>query len=278
MARRSSSPTISLVDELKTDLEALIEEAGTARLTGPARKKINERIEEIRRLLDQLVTEIDPIKLPDSLFDPSDPQVVGRFVALALVAQERHPLRDFEDFYGSGVYAIYYRGQFKEYSRISATETPIYVGKADPAVGNARDPIEQGDRLSRRLKDHKNSISKPKNLDVSDFEYRALVVQSGWQTAAESYLIQLFQPVWNSETNILYGIGKHGDSAKTRANKRSPWDTLHPGRAWAADTSLVDAKSRQQIRAELKRHFSSHLVYTDIEDVLSEFIEELRQV
>jgi hypothetical protein len=39
-------------------------------------------------------------------------------------------------------------------------------------------------------------------LRLEDFEYRALVVQSGWQTPAEDYLIHRFKPIWNSEVRI----------------------------------------------------------------------------
>jgi hypothetical protein len=102
-------------------------------------------------------------------------------------------------------------------------------------------------------------------------------VQSGWETAAEDYLIRLFGPIWNSETNILYGLGKHGDDAKTRANKRSPWDTLHPGRAWAA-ASEVDARTPDQIAGDLNRHFGAKTVYGSLDDVLREFLNELTQV
>jgi Eco29kI restriction endonuclease len=135
----------------------------------------------------------------------------------------------------------------------------------------------QGARLCGRLTDHRKNIGKAAaSLELADFEFRSLVVQSGWETAAEDYLIHLFRPIWNSETNILYGLGKHGDSATTRANRRSPWDTLHPGRAWAAD-SIEDAKSVAQINTELAKHFADLPAYTDLESVLTSFIEELRQ-
>lgn len=62
----------------------------------------------------------------------------------------------------------------------------------------------------------------------------------------------------------------------TRANKRSPWDTLHPGRAWAVATT-EDAKSVTQINSELSTHFGAHPVYPDLEAVLASFIAELRQ-
>ncbi len=86
----------------------------------------------------------------------------------------------------------------------------------------------------------------------------------------------MFKPLWNNETAILYGLGKHGDAATTRANKRAPWDTIHPGRGWAAAT-LEDAKSPGVIAAEVASHLATHRAYSDLQSVLNSFIEELRQ-
>jgi hypothetical protein len=96
----------------------------------------------------------DPVLMPRASFDPSDPKVVGRMVALALLAQMRVPLGSIESTYGSGVYAIYYCGDHPLYAAISGTETPIYVGKADPASGDASTAREQGSRLTGRLLEH----------------------------------------------------------------------------------------------------------------------------
>ena len=132
-----------------------------------------------------------------------------------------------ERFYGSGVYAIYYNGKFPAYAGITKREHPIYVGKADPADPAAKTAMEQGDRLSNRLNDHRKNIAKAKR-------------HCGWRISngrlscrldgrpAEDYLIHLFKPIWNSEVGICYGFGKHGDDPGTRANLRSPWDTVHP--------------------------------------------------
>lgn len=265
------------VDSLRASLQRLTAEASNASLSGAKRKKLESQIKEAIDGLTTLLAKLDPIAQPTSVFDPSNPKVVGRFVALAMVAQDRHPLSDIPKFYGSGVYAIYYKGIFSAYQPISATESPIYVGQASPAIRNARTPTEQGAKLCGRLKDHRKNIGKADGtLGLADFEFRSLVVQSGWESAAEDYLIHLFRPIWNSETNILYGLGKHGDSAITRANKRSPWDTLHPGRAWAAATEK-DAKTVGDIDAELVKHFADHPAYRDLGSVLSSFIEELRQ-
>jgi hypothetical protein len=265
------------IEALQESLKRLTAEAEQASLSAPKRRTLEGQIKEAIDELTVLLARLDPIAQPTAVFDPSNPKVVGRFVALALVAQERHPLAEIPKFYGSGVYAIYYKGEFLAYRPISGTETPIYVGQAAPAISNARTPAQQGDKLSKRLNEHRKNIAKATStIDLVDFEFRSLVVQSGWETAAEDYLIHLFSPIWNSETNILYGLGKHGDSATTRANKRSPWDTLHPGRVWAA-ASTEDAKSLPQIDAELANHFAKYPAYAELEAVLGSFIDELRQ-
>lgn len=276
MNQRSIS--LSSVDALRANLEQLTASASDASLSSVGRKKLEAQIKEAIDALTTLLAQIDPVAQPTSVFDPSNPKVVGRFVALAMVAQDRLPLSEIPKFYGSGIYAIYYNGRFREYQPISKTETPIYVGKASPSLSNARTPLEQGAKLCGRLSDHRKNIIKANStIDIADFEFRSLVVQSGWETAAEDYLIHLFRPIWNSETNILYGLGKHGDSASTRANKRSPWDTLHPGRTWAA-ASIEDAKSAGQIEVELVKHFAVNPAYADLGSVIDSFISELRQI
>jgi hypothetical protein len=269
----------SVITDLKTSLQKLLSETKKDDLTTPARKKIEAEVRDVITDLGKFLNDLDPIRQPVSVFDPSNPKVVGRFVSLALVAQSRRPLEEVEKFYGSGVYAIYYNGDFAPYAKLSESETPIYVGQASPTIRNARTPSEQGDKLSSRLDEHRKNICRATStLSIKDFEYRALVVQSGWETAAEDYLIHLFRPIWNSETNLVFGLGKHGDAASTRANKRSPWDSLHPGRTWAAAESLLDAKSHDKIHAELESHFEGHPVFHDMDALLMSFIDELKQV
>ncbi len=274
-----TTSTVVLVANLKQQLDALVAQASKAILKPGERRKIDAEIRSVIAGLENLLRQIDPVRQPTAVFDPSNPKVIGRFIALALVAQSRQPLAEITSFYGSGVYAIYYTGDFKLYKPISSTETPIYVGQAAPATNTARTPMEQGDRLARRLAEHAKNIARASStLKISDFECRALVVQSGHETAAEDYLIHLFRPIWNSETNILFGLGKHGDAAETRANKRSPWDTLHPGREWAASRKLEDSRTPAQIAASLNAHFKAHPALRSVDQVLKEFIEELRQI
>jgi hypothetical protein len=191
------------VDMLRTSLEQLIANANDTSLSTAKRRRLETQIKKAIDELTALLVKLDPVAQPTSVFDPSNPKVVGRFVALAMVAQDRQPLSHIPKFYGSGVYAIYYTGSFSAYQPISGTETPIYVGQASPSVSNARTPVEQGAKLSGRLSEHRKNIGKAEStLDIADFEFRSLVVQSGWETAAEDYLIQLFRPIWNSEVNI----------------------------------------------------------------------------
>ncbi|NPC47320.1 Eco29kI family restriction endonuclease [Corallococcus sp. AB032C] len=221
------------------------------------------------------------------MFDPALPSTAGRLVALALLAQPRYPLADVARAYGSGVYAIYYTGSHPAYLAISRTETPIYVGKADPQSSEADTPREQGTRLSDRLRDHRKSIrtvekyaetkSLPNPLRISDFEYRRLVVASNAQMAAERYLITIFKPAWNDELKICWGISKHGDSAKTRANRRSPWDTMHPGRLWALSDKLLDKKSENEILQHLSKHLEANAPLMNQQQIMSQFLSEFIQ-
>jgi len=191
---------------------------------------------------------------------------IAKFFAFSFVNQDKRNLADLEStpFYGSGVYAIYYHGTTnKPYRPLSGTESPIYVGKADPKNSNAETVEDQGLALYMRLKEHATNIAKTE-LKLCDFRYRSAAIQSGMQAAVEDFMIRLFQPIWNKEIKICYGIGKHGDSATTRANKRSPWDTMHPGRQWAADTTS-NQMERGEIMTKIAAHFIKHPIIPDKE-------------
>ncbi|TMM55129.1 Eco29kI family restriction endonuclease [Sulfitobacter sabulilitoris] len=243
-------------------------------MTGPSRKGVLNAIAGMKERLEQLEQDVDPVRLPDAFFDPAEPRLIGHFVALALISQDRVRLDAIQPFYGAGVYAIYYTGPENIYGPISGTETPIYVGKADPPVG-ATSVVQQETKLYVRLNEHRRNIDKVAGIDLADFECRALAVQSGYQAAAESHLINLFWPIWNNETKILFGLGKHGDSAKTRSNNKSPWDTIHPGRTWAEGNP--EAKSAEDILADVARHFGRTRIFGTNEDVFAAFAEGIRR-
>ncbi len=247
----------AILAALKALLEVLPPESGNlANLKSSVLSRLRLQIESTIGRLQELEKDLDPIKPAKNILDPSDPSLVGKLIADTLLLQERHPLAEIPKFYGSGVYAIYYTGYFDAYVPIANTETPIYVGKADPAIPQASTAKEQGLRLSDRLNDHRKTI-KASNLEIEDFEVRYLSVKSAWQGTAELYLIDRFRPVWNKETKVCFGFGKHGDKASTRSNRRSAWDTLHPGRKWATTADNVLNKSTID---EIKKRISDHFL------------------
>ena len=249
-------------------------------LPAPSARRVRRALGEASAKLRRLMDGLDPIKHPGVVFDPSNPRVAGRIAGITMIAQPRKPLSRVEAFYGSGVYAIYYTGDFPPYARLSGREHPIYVGKADPADAASKTAEEQGSKLSSRLNEHRRTIGKANTtLKVEDFEYRGLVVQTGWQGAAEAYLIDLFKPIWNNEVGICYGFGKHGDAPETRANLRSPWDTLHYGRDWAhRSAEMKDARAVERIVADIDHHLTKSKPLETIDEILKSFLNEMRAV
>lgn len=270
------------LDSVRHDLRKAIAELSASYLDDYSdrfRRRFKAEIVQTIELLDMLAQRVDPTQRPTAVFDPSNPSTIGRMIALCMVnrAPLCLPLLEGNPFYGGGVYALYYKGSHPAYSKISGRPIPIYVGSAKPKSSQARTPEEQGDRLWRRLcKDHLKSIRLADGIEQEDFECRYLVTLSGYQLAAESFLISTFKPVWNSEMKVCYGFGKHGDSSSTRSNTRSPWDTLHPGRKWALDKgNKPNERSDVEIIADIHAHYESnspeemeaHL--SDFKDILS---------
>ena len=88
-----------------------------------------------------------------------------------------------------------------------------------------------GDVLWKRLREHAESIQQVGNLDVVDFFCRYLVVDDIWIPLGESLLISAFSPLWNQ---LIDGFGNHDPGRGRHGQQRSSWDTVHPGRPWAA--------------------------------------------
>lgn len=251
-------------------------------LSKPAKKRLREDLGALVDEVSSLETLLDPITTPASLFDPASPRNAGRLVAFALLAQPRLPLGQVGNMYGSGVYALYYTGDCPIYRPISGTETPIYIGKADPKDPEAETATQQGPQLTGRLKDHRKMISvvekygnTPGNsaaypIRLEDFQYRRLVVSTHAQFVAERYLITLFQPIWNKEMRVAWGISKHGDRAG-RNDARTPWDVLHPGRDWALAPRLINSKEPAEILKQIAGHFARNPAYTDMERIIEQF-------
>ncbi|MDR3090379.1 MAG: Eco29kI family restriction endonuclease [Desulfobulbaceae bacterium] len=167
-----------------------------------------------------------------------------------------HPLGGLKPFSGAGIYAIYYTGDFQAYQILTAKnkdgkfQTPIYVGKAVPPgarKGNFDLNEKPSPALYKQLQEHAESVRAAENLRLDDFFCRFLVVDDIWIPLGESLLIAKFSPIWNK---IIDGFGNHDPGGGRYKGMRSKWDTLHPGRAWAAKCAARN-ESMSQILGEL---------------------------
>ncbi len=142
-----------------------------------------------------------------------------------------------EKFSGGGVYALYYNGDFPLYQKIYSQnkELPIYVGKAVlPGWRQGRDTVKENDpALYRRLGEHSKSINAVKNLDVSHFTCKFVVLKSQEAdliSTVEAAMTRRYNPLWNSHID---GFGNHDPGKGRYEQAKSEWDVLHPGRVWA---------------------------------------------
>lgn len=184
-------------------------------------------------------------------YNPLDYASLSESLARELMSSELIPLPDIEKFYGDGVYALFYCGDFPAYQELSDINCsnpgtfPIYIGKACPKTltgneldTNAVDTPRVGTRLYNRLaNDHRRSIDIAANLKIEEFYCRILVLNAVWVPLTESALIARYVPVWNS---IVSGFGNHVPGKGRVAGKISRWDILHPGRGRETATAPTD--------------------------------------
>ena len=161
----------------------------------------------------------------------------------AIAFLEESPLCDVPPDYeiqGSGVYCLYYVGDFEPYSRLSElnAETPshpIYVGKAVPK--GWRTARVQGSTtaiIRGRLSEHARSIGAVGNLSLDDFRSRFIVLdedEADLIVPVEASLIRLYTPLWNTQVD---GFGNHDPGKGRYEQSPSAWDILHPGRQWVS--------------------------------------------
>lgn len=197
-------------------------------------------------------------------FNPLAPEHLGESVSRALLAQPCYPLADIPVFRGAGAYAIYYCGDSPYYRPIAeqnrdGCKAPIYVGKAVPPGSRKGIAVgEAGFALYSRLKQHAQSIRQvwnpgtPGHLDIAHFRCRFLVVDDVWIPLIESLSITSFKPPRNG---CIDGFGHHDQGSTRRNQQRSLWDTLHPGRPWAAHYRPNEMSS-EEIAELLNQYFS----------------------
>lgn len=143
-----------------------------------------------------------------------------------------------EKFIGSGIYAIYYTGQFEHYKAISginrlAYNLPIYVGKAIPTGGRKGMGGKETSSLFSRLREHAKSIQDAENLALEDFQCRFVIIphdENALIPPIESAIIKEYNPLWNAWVD---GFGNHDPGGGRYDQARSQWDVIHRGRKWA---------------------------------------------
>lgn len=166
-------------------------------------------------------------------YNPLDKLNLARSIEVELLSRPKQPFGALGGLHGAGVYAIYYTGAFVAYAPIADGGRPIYVGKAIPKGGRKGGLTANaavGRSLQDRLRQHASSIDQAANLELSDFQVRALVVDDIWIPLGENMLIESFQPVWNV---VIDGFGNKTPGTRRATQYRSPWDVLHPGRSFA---------------------------------------------
>ena len=173
-------------------------------------------------------------------FDPLHYDNLGASIARALDNRPVLPLANLEKFDGAGIYALYYTGSHPAYEPLAERNRQepgawaIYIGKAEAENARKGDPEQAsrpvGSKLFNRIGNHRKSIEAAINLDVNDFQVRALAVAPTWVPLAEVVAIRIHHPIWNT---IVDGLGNHDPGAGRVSGMRPRWDTVHPGRAWA---------------------------------------------
>jgi hypothetical protein len=157
-------------------------------------------------------------------------------------------------FSGDGIYALYYQGglPFYEAIRSPGSTCPIYIGKSGQS---GRTSGREGCSVSihGRLRQHLKSIQEVRNLSAQDFTFRFIVLQHTEQVGlAESLLLKLFQPAWNSS---LSGFGSRPgfDKRCENTSRASPWDTLHPGRRGSGKKPRSRSEVEEKLLSSLRQ-------------------------
>jgi hypothetical protein len=215
-------------------------------------------------------------------YNPLDKLALAKSIEIELLARDTTPLSVLGSVTGAGVYAIYYAGSFPAYAPVAkanksgAFALPIYVGKAIPKGGRkggiTTDVASTGHALSDRLKQHAASIDEAKNLKLADFHVRHLVVDDVWIPLGENMLIETFKPVWN---RAIDGFGNKDPGRRRATQYKSPWDVLHPGRAFAE--KLADSPVTAEFLLKRVADYFANRKLDKLPKVLAEQQEQLAE-
>ena len=206
-----------------------------------AHQKSSRDKERERGRTPQVTAEQDTPNNPAAPYDPLDLRTLAESMVKVVLEKLVYPLGSLEPFEGSGIYVIYYTGDFKPYvtitdkNRNQKWESPIYVGEATRKGGRKGGVLAEGApgrAIFERLGNHADSIRSVAALKIEDFWCRYLVTKDFFIPLCESLLIDRYNPIWNK---LVDGFGNKDVGVSRRATQqKSMWDVLHPGRPIAA--------------------------------------------
>ncbi len=213
-------------------------------------------------------------------YNPLDKFNLAQSIQAELLGQTAIPLSSIEDIRGAGVYVIYYTGPFPAYAPIAkanskgAFKKPIYVGKAIPKGGRKGGLTKEisvvGRALADRLRQHSSSVNEAVNLELADFYVRHLVVDDIWIPLGENMLIESFHPVWNRAVD---GFANKDPGNRRKAQFKSPWDVLHPGRKFAEKLG-TGGMSQDFITQRVKDYLAGRTLAKLPKEIVEQQIEE----
>ncbi len=186
-------------------------------------------------------------------YDPLDLRTLAESMVKVVLEQPVYPLSTLTPFEGSGIYVLYYTGEFEPYETIAQKnqgeewQQPIYAGEATRKGGRKGGVLAEGPpgkAIFERLGNHADSIRDVSNLNVMDFWCRYLVLKDFFIPLCESLLIDRYKPMWNK---LIDGFGNKALGGPRQAlQQKSMWDVLHPGRPGAGispNKKYLDAES-----------------------------------
>lgn len=200
-------------------------------------------------------------------YDPLDLRTLAESMVKVVLEQPVYAMGSLKPFEGSGVYVIYYTGDFEPYRPIAETnrtqkwERPIYVGEATRKGGRKGGVLAEGPpgkAIFERLGNHAESIRSVPNLKIEEFWCRYLVLKDFFIPLCESLLIDRYKPIWN---RLVDGFGNKDVGISRRATQqKSMWDVLHPGRAIAAGGPNKRFPNPESVMHQIEKFFAGEPV------------------
>jgi hypothetical protein len=189
-----------------------------------------------------------------------DPLSTGQIANTICATFERQPLvsmvSEIARFDGSGLYALYYRGDSEDlYRELATLQIPVYAGQALSSNTATGLRVRERFPLHGRLRQHRTSITDG-GLPIAEFRFRALLLPDVHADLGENALRVGYQPVWNS---ILTGFGSNEQGPTTRQSKKTKWDTVHPGRRRSHGGEIYDPDVlNANVKAHIERQVSRY--------------------